>query len=173
MHRLTRRRSIKNLLTFSKKSNADKIEKYLQRCFDHPIISISTLLRDFTSVQRDEDKEILCDSKLAIGSATTTTGPPTPITRPSIDTVKPACNGKPNIAKQPAASISTEIHEQITSKPASENSTANNDQHDAAASLDDFDLLKVLGKGCMGKVYIYIFIYTYNLIWPHMFTNAM
>ncbi|CDH50007.1 ypk2p [Lichtheimia corymbifera JMRC:FSU:9682] len=157
IHRLTRRRSIKNLLTFSKKSNADKIEKYLQRCFDHPIISISTLLRDFTSVQRDEDKEILCDSKLAIGSATTTTGtlPPTPITRPSIDTVKPACNGKPSIAKQPAsASISTEPHPPTTtSQPASENSTANNDQHDAAgASLDDFDLLKVLGKGCMGKV---------------------
>ncbi|KAI8142993.1 kinase-like domain-containing protein [Fennellomyces sp. T-0311] len=100
IHRLTRRRSIKNLLTFSKKSNADKIEKYLQRCFDHPIVSISTLLRDFLSVQREEDKLLPCNEK------------------PSTDT-------------KPIKPIKKTIH---------------------PVSVDDYELLKVLGKGCMGKV---------------------
>ncbi|KAI7876641.1 kinase-like domain-containing protein [Mucor mucedo] len=54
--RYLKRRSFRDLLPFPrKKSNADKIERYLERCFGHPIISISSILRDFTSVQRDED----------------------------------------------------------------------------------------------------------------------
>ncbi|CAO3599325.1 unnamed protein product [Absidia cylindrospora] len=52
-----------------KKSNADQIEEYLEKCFQHPIISISSLLRDFLRVQREDDSRI----EFALTNATTTT----------------------------------------------------------------------------------------------------
>lgn len=73
------------------------MERYLERCFQHPIISISTILRDFTSVQRDED------------------------------------------------AILTNQHTSTTLAP-----TITDYKH--PVGLEDLSLIKVLGKGCMGKV---------------------
>ena len=87
------------LLPFSrKKTNADKITRYLNTCFAHPYISTSSLLKDFSSVQRDEDA--LLTSQHTCTTLTPTLPPP------------------PTQQK----------------------------------NLDSFDLLQVLGKGCMGKV---------------------
>ncbi|KAG0171766.1 hypothetical protein DFQ30_000449 [Apophysomyces sp. BC1015] len=110
---LSKRRSLRNLLMFNKKSNADKVEQYLRRCFQHPVVSVCSILRDFLSVQRDEDTCF------------------TP--RPSFDNIPSSV--KPTDQKSPAASQ----HSILATPP-------------PAVSLDDFELLKVLGKGCMGKV---------------------
>ncbi|KAI8372780.1 kinase-like domain-containing protein [Radiomyces spectabilis] len=123
----TKPHSLKNLLVFHKrKSNAEKVEQYLQRCFQHPIISISSILRDFLSVQRDEDTliESTIEPSLAI---------PTPRHRLSrscsIGTHRQSIQDSP---VTPVTPLPTTDHPKM--------------------SVDDFHLLKVLGKGCMGKV---------------------
>ncbi|KAI8091200.1 kinase-like domain-containing protein, partial [Gilbertella persicaria] len=99
--RCLKRRSFRDLLPFARrKSNADKVEKYLEACFQHPIIGISSIFRDFTSVQRDEDVYLTSRFRKSVAEPT-------------------------NV---PNRSNVTSI------------------------TIDDFRLLKVLGKGCMGKV---------------------
>lgn len=64
-YKAARRLSIRNLFAQlkSSKSNSEKIEWYMRRCALDPVISKSSLFRDFLSVQREEDsaaeKEIL------------------------------------------------------------------------------------------------------------------
>ncbi|KAI8355118.1 kinase-like domain-containing protein [Choanephora cucurbitarum] len=107
-----------------KKSNSIKLEKYLNSCFQHPVISQSSILQDFTRVQREEDKYIR----------------PHVFTKESITTV--------------------ESFKQETSQPSLPDTLSISNESDAPVSktelpqdpLDNFDLLKVLGKGCMGKV---------------------
>ncbi|CAO3703426.1 unnamed protein product [Rhizopus stolonifer] len=84
----SKRKSLRDLIPH--KSNAEKIQRYLDGCFRHPVVSTSSILKDFTRVQREEDTSYFLDLMKAT--------PPLP------------------------------------------------------ATLDDFDLLKVLGKGCIGKV---------------------
>ncbi|ORZ08141.1 kinase-like domain-containing protein [Absidia repens] len=93
-----------------KKSNADQIEDYLEKCFQHPIISISSLLRDFLRVQREDDSRI----ESALTNATTTTAEKQKL-----------------VAAAAPASSPLDPSKKI--------------------SLDQFELLKVIGKGCMGK----------------------
>ncbi|KAI8886412.1 kinase-like protein [Backusella circina FSU 941] len=100
--RRLKRRSFRDIISFSRKSNAEKIELYLERCFQHPIISISSVLKDFLSVQRDEDAQLT--SQYATSST-----------------------------------LVSEYRPLIKNKP---------------FSLDDLSILKVLGKGCMGKVFL-------------------
>lgn len=52
-----KRKSIRNFFHLSIKSNAEKVEKYLYRCTLDPVLSASTLLRDFLSPQRDGDEK--------------------------------------------------------------------------------------------------------------------
>lgn len=101
-----KRRSFRDLIPlFSrKKTNATKVEKYIERCFQHPVIRISSILRDFTSVQRDED------------------------------------------------SILTNQHTSTTLTPSVTAAAADKRPTTSNMSLEDLTLLKVLGKGCMGKV---------------------
>ncbi|KAG0762531.1 hypothetical protein G6F24_006727 [Rhizopus arrhizus] len=106
---VSRHRSFQDLLPFPRKSNADKIQKYLERCFHHPIISASSILRDFTRVQRDEDA-ILESQK-------------------TFHTLTPSCD---HFVTAPL-----DLMKDIPPLP---------------TTLDDFDLIKVLGKGCIGKV---------------------
>jgi hypothetical protein len=154
--RYLKRRALRDLLPFSrlKKSNADKIEKYLTTCFQHPIISISSILKDFTSVQRDEDV-------LLTSQHTSTTLTPTIHSIRKVFTValaktttnnynddSPSTSSNNNSNREAGAPISSakdsnqfdqtlNTSKTLTSKP---------------VTIDDFNLLKVLGKGCMGKV---------------------
>lgn len=114
---LTRRRSIRAFLPFNRKSNAEKIELYLSRCFEHPVISISSLLRDFLTAQRDEDKHAAFSSSTLSSNAA-------------------------------AQSIKTILH----TVPLPQR-----DDPPPKISLSDFELLHVLGKGCMGKVTLLLF----------------
>ncbi|KAI9029538.1 hypothetical protein CLU79DRAFT_831917 [Phycomyces nitens] len=121
-----KRRSIRNLLSFNKKSNADKIENYLNCCFQHSIVSISSILRDFISVQREEDSIVMLQKA------------------PS-DTISQSIqytDHSPSYTSQSTDAYSPSIRSDSIQSPLSP----------ARASLDDFELLKVLGKGCMGKV---------------------
>ncbi|KAG1452940.1 hypothetical protein G6F55_008403 [Rhizopus delemar] len=97
------------LKLFHRKTNAEKIKKYLERCFQHSAISHSSLLRDFTRVQRDED--VLLS------------------TQPTYMTLIPAMHPKP-----------------VGDKPVPDTTRS------SQATIDDFSLIRVLGKGCIGKV---------------------
>lgn len=97
------------LKLFYRKTNAEKIKKYLERCFQHSVISHSSLLRDFTRVQRDED--VLLS------------------TQPTYMTLIPAAHPKP-----------------ACDKPVPDTTRS------SQATIDDFNLIRVLGKGCIGKV---------------------
>ena len=143
MNRLHRRRSIKNLLSLSKKSNSDKIEKYLQRCFDHPIISISTLLRDFLTAQREEDKLLPCQQQQQKSPIITSQ----PITAPQSITTSLS-----KISISEKSSCHSFIISPSSPPPLPLPPVPSLIQHNSPPSLQDYDLLKVLGKGCMGKV---------------------
>jgi hypothetical protein len=60
-----RRSSLRKLLTSlhhhghsKKKTNAEKVELYLQQCLLDPVVSQSSIVRDFLSIQRDEDQKL-------------------------------------------------------------------------------------------------------------------
>jgi hypothetical protein len=137
-----KRRSLRDLLPFSrKKSNSDKIEKYLDNCFQHPIIGISSILKDFTSVQRDEDSFIT--SQL---TSTTLT--------PTLHEIKGSNNNNNNNNNQPIYLLPPIKTTPVVTSIApiiSPESVIQIEKHDAF-TINDFNLLKVLGKGCMGKV---------------------
>lgn len=132
--RYLKRRSFRDLLPFPrKKSNADKVEKYLERCFVHPIISISSILRDFTSVQRDEDA-------LLTSQHTSTTLTPTisssKIKNHTSILLEPIIISNPSSPILPPI-VQSEIEE-------------NNDiSSPLPVSIKDFNLLQVLGKGVL------------------------
>ncbi|KAI9471810.1 MAG: kinase-like domain-containing protein [Benjaminiella poitrasii] len=149
--RYLKRRSFRDLLPFPrKKSNADKVEKYLERCFQHSIISISSILRDFTRVQREEDSFLNFQQTSPILAPTNDTIPPTVIgnimmSTPSI--IPLSTPPQPTLITR--NSTSTELTVMLT-KPSSKD--YNSPPTQPKLTLDDFELLKILGKGCMGKV---------------------
>ncbi|KAI7901055.1 kinase-like domain-containing protein [Cokeromyces recurvatus] len=131
--RYLKRRSLRDLFTFSrKKSNASKIEKYLERCFQHPIISISSILRDFTSVQREEDRYL------------------------NFQHISPSMPAPPIVIDNMAMSNTSSLPLPQTPTLVKSNSTSNEiitpNHSNSKITLDDFHLMKILGKGCMGKV---------------------
>lgn len=146
------RRSFRELFSLKKKSNADKVEKYLERCFQHPIISISSVLRDFTSVQREEDalltsQHTLTPTVIDINKKMVDPTKVVPTSSPSSPAPSLPTNPLPPISHQlppPSAPSSilplTKPLPPIIIPP---------------VSLKDYDLLQVLGKGCMGKVSYY------------------
>ncbi|GAN04523.1 Ser/Thr protein kinase [Mucor ambiguus] len=192
--RYSKRRSFLDLLPFSrKKSNASKVEKYLERCFQHPIIGISSILRDFTSVQRDEDATLtsqhtsttLIPTVEIKSSADNTkfTGPLPPLPSSTLFSCSPLLlpssqqqqQRQPqqqqihlpliqvNAVNKPLPKIIssttplTSLAQQTPSPtlgpcivPAAITTAQSHIPSDI--TLADYDLLKVLGKGCMGKV---------------------
>lgn len=154
-----KRRSLRDLLPFSKKrSNSDKVEKYLQRCFEHPIIRISSILKDFTSVQRDEDA-------LLTSQHTSTTLTPT------LNSMRKDVRSSEGGKEQQGRSEPQELQPIFLLPPSSTpvttsiapitlpDSMTKIEKRESLllsdpinTSIDDFSLLKVLGKGCMGKV---------------------
>lgn len=159
-----KRRSLRDLLPFSrKKSNSDKIEIYLNTCFQHPVIGISSILKDFTSVQRDEDT-------LVISQHTSTTLTPTLHDTNNNNNKKiTSIEGGSNNNNQPIYLLPPIITPVVTSNTMiipspiiSPESVIQIEKHDAL-TINDFNLLKVLGKGCMGKVTIIIYTISFSL----------
>ena len=110
------------------KSDADKVERYLIKCSLDPILKSSTLLRDFLSPQREGDLKESLSTVSSHDPLPTTTTPTTVPERDQVKLWEPGLN--PSIIE----SLNREsLKEQVN-------------------PLDDLEMVKVLGKGCMGKV---------------------
>ncbi|KAI8084509.1 kinase-like domain-containing protein [Halteromyces radiatus] len=131
------------------------MEQYLQKCFQHPVISISSLLKDFLSVQREDDKLIEAITN------TTTTAVSTRRNSSSIygnqPTVPPVWStttstGVNNGRIIISSSSSSNYDHTETPETMSHPSEIHSSHRHRKVTIDQFDLLKVIGKGCMGKV---------------------
>ncbi|CAO3634275.1 unnamed protein product [Cunninghamella blakesleeana] len=175
--------TLKSIIFYSKKkrfqhlqqSNADKIEYYLSRCFTHPIISISTLLRDFLSVQRDDDHYIdLTNSHLNThhqqhsnnnhnhnhnhnhNNSNSNNNNSSSIYSPITLSGKSKCQTE-------TPDTASSIHQHSLLQDDDDDIDVDEDHDDldhqiekesmtTTINIDQFNLLKVIGKGCMGKV---------------------
>ncbi|KAG2182348.1 hypothetical protein INT43_007278 [Umbelopsis isabellina] len=178
-YKATRRLSIRNLFAQlkSSKSNSEKIEWYMRRCALDPVISKSSLFRDFLSVQREEDsaaeKEIL--QQFVNMQATLSTEQQQ---SPVLDSVTSEDAQVPDVTPVPVSSsrriargskVADDTHYRKVSSSLSTLSEnpgisladlakrqkrlpTQQQIRKEATSIQDFQLIKVLGKGCMGKV---------------------
>ncbi|KAI7889132.1 kinase-like domain-containing protein, partial [Mucor mucedo] len=124
-----KRKSLRNFFHLSIKSNAEKVEKYLYRCALDPVLSASTLLRDFLSPQRDGDEK--------------SHAYPSP--SQSYDQIGSTPND--NV-------IDSSIEIGKVWVPSPHPSVINNtdiDGFEYEFPLENLEMVKVLGKGCMGK----------------------
>ncbi|OBZ85800.1 RAC-gamma serine/threonine-protein kinase [Choanephora cucurbitarum] len=122
---------LRGLLSRKKKSNSIKLEKYLNSCFQHPVISQSSVLQDFIRVQREEDKHIPALTKESTSTRFES------FAEEEIEIYTP----QPSLPDTLSMSPSNESDAPVSKTELPQEHT-----------LDSFDLLKVLGKGCMGKV---------------------
>ncbi|KAI8063203.1 kinase-like domain-containing protein [Gongronella butleri] len=136
--------NLKRWLLHGKRGNADSIEAYLQACLRHPILSISTLLRDFLAVQRIDDK-YWTSSMPPSDTLTTTTATIDPVHWSQISRM--ALQGDDDDALHP------NDHNRPVDTPDTSSSIASRKKPALfRLTIDHFHLLKVIGKGCMGKV---------------------
>ncbi|KAG0762097.1 hypothetical protein G6F57_005875 [Rhizopus arrhizus] len=123
-----KRKSIRHFFHLPIKSDADKVERYLIKCSLDPILKSSTLLRDFLSPQREGDLKESLSTVSSHDPLPTTTTPTTVPERDQVKLWEPGLN--PSIIE----SLNREsLKEEVN-------------------PLDDLEMVKVLGKGCMGKV---------------------
>lgn len=156
------------------KSNAEKAEQYLQRCLLDAAVGKSSILRDFLSPQREEDTFI---PATALSS---TLGPqsPVPIAIDDEDAVVPDDTLFEDVSSFSLGSRDlssdysdidcigdgipdpSDADEQYSNNyPAGMSFTNMSSLSDISQKLealgksviDEYDLLKVLGQGCMGK----------------------
>ncbi|ORX50550.1 kinase-like protein [Hesseltinella vesiculosa] len=197
-----------------RKTNAEKVELYLQQCLQDPVIAQSSILRDFFCIQRDEDQKLpikvaspsTSQVSIVVMTASAIHPPPSTSSDTSLPTTTtnlevtnapshsdaqppsdlpltpaqqsppespvspgaandPSDDGRPLSVKEDMVSLDSLLREAIspplppspitTYQPAQEdNSLVHHPiiQTSAVFPLEHFDLLKVLGKGCMGKV---------------------
>jgi hypothetical protein len=139
----------------SVKSNAEKVEKYLYRCSNDPTLSSSTLLRDFFSPQREGDKIISYEL-----SAEQHNEEPSPIANDResivdsrIDVGKVAWVPSPHPSEVSlCASLNQNETEEEDDDDLIHMIAQNQFNKEYEFPLDHLEMLKVLGKGCMGKV---------------------
>lgn len=160
------------------KSNAEKVEKYLYRCSMDPILKNSTLLRDFFSPQREGD---LIKEKSHVTTSPSSISPDqrdTPaLYSPQLNTTTLEDSivdsridiGKvwvpsphPSIISLPNSIKSNHDDQEYDDQDEDENddlldiisrnTNPDNCNQDASFPLDHLEMIKVLGKGCMGKV---------------------
>lgn len=129
----------------------------MERCFGHPIISISSILRDFTSVQRDEDALLTSQH-----TSTTLISTIHSIKRKSDagKSVKPSpvvINNSSSSAHSPVPIIAPIISAEVITEFEQKQQIVS----PLPVSIKDFKLLQVLGKGCMGKVMTLYFTLNY------------
>ncbi|KAI8640665.1 kinase-like domain-containing protein [Parasitella parasitica] len=172
-----KRMSIRSFFHMSMKSNAEKVEKYLYRCSMDPVLKNSTLLRDFFSPQREGD---LIKEKSHVSATTPSSFSPdsqdTPASySPQLNTATlqdSIIDSRIDVGKVWVPSP----HPSVISLPNSINTNHDDEQqdddddddnlfdmlskstdhyphyHQDTFPLDHLEMIKVLGKGCMGKV---------------------
>ncbi|KAI7857839.1 kinase-like domain-containing protein, partial [Circinella umbellata] len=145
-----KRRSFRQFLTSlphsSHRTNAEKIQRYLHKCSLEPVVRSSSIFRDFFSVQRDEDR---CVSKSELKQSHKerqkqheAQSPPLPVPLPKEHQIQPATKKKvekPALVPQQQRPLSPPSESEIPKK------------YDF---FENLEMIKVLGKGCMGKLVI-------------------
>lgn len=162
----------------SQKSNSDNIERYLRHCVNDISIQSCSLFKEFLLPQRDEDnvipKQVVQSyvqqaSCLAVDDqvppATTTitdiitctpTTPP-----PDIETVTTTTSTAAAAATAAASNNENAVESFISytsfpshhnDSPSSTLSSCLSNASDLPVTIQDFQLIKVIGRGCMGKV---------------------
>ncbi|KAI7898711.1 kinase-like domain-containing protein [Cokeromyces recurvatus] len=125
-------------------SNADKIEKYLRHCIDDSNIQSCSLLKDFLQPQREEDKVILKDDCPQVQRMLQTTRHDA-IQQQLKESCQPIIND----------SIHVSLIENIKGdnmRVLKNDSSLSSCTSETPVTIQDFQLIKVIGKGCMGKV---------------------
>lgn len=117
----------------TQKSNSDNIERYLRHCVNDLNIQSCSLFKEFLQPQREEDNVIpkhVIESYVQQASSLIVDQPITP----SSDTT-------------------TQDDDSYTSFPSHiMNNPITSEIPDLPATIQDFQLIKVIGRGCMGKV---------------------
>ncbi|KAI8636615.1 kinase-like domain-containing protein [Parasitella parasitica] len=173
--------SKKSTHLLTRKSNSDKIERYLRHCVNDPTIQSCSLFKEFLQPQRDEDNTIpkeLVQSLVEeqhismlsnidsisnnvsqhreINTACGPTPPPdklqvlTPpsdhdntsfLSYSSFSIPPPSSSQRPQSFIQPHRDLS-----------GTSNITSSSFSTEIPVTIQDFQLIKVIGRGCMGKV---------------------
>ncbi|KAI9244936.1 kinase-like domain-containing protein [Sporodiniella umbellata] len=121
-----KRKSIRHFFHLSVKTDADKVERYLERCVLNPLLKSSTLLRDFLSPQREGDIKKM----------------------PSRESLSPdASIASEQVVRMWEPGLSPSIIESLNRESVQSLSVV-----ETMFPLDAMEMVKVLGKGCMGKV---------------------
>ncbi|KAG0179310.1 hypothetical protein DFQ28_003020 [Apophysomyces sp. BC1034] len=165
----------------SQRSNCEKIENYLRRCALDPVISRSTLFRDFLSVQRDEDsvsskavvesyvhqrvieeeRSRVCEnfSLTSLDPSVRRTSSLRPASTLSVSSSSSSSRSSMHSIRSIAMSDSQIYLGRIAEEeePRRMSLTDDDEKNDERSSrrkitIQDFQFIKVLGKGCMGKV---------------------
>lgn len=175
------RRMLQALSHITAKSNAEKAELYLQRCLLDAAVGKSSILRDFLSPQREEDTFI----PVSTSSSTPAPQSPVPISIASDDqdAVVPDDTFFEDVSSFSLGSRQFSSHcsdvdyieDSISDLSDADKQYRNNCPETMSFSdmsslndisqkledlgksvIDEYDLLKVLGQGCMGKASTYI-----------------
>lgn len=159
------------------KSNAEKVEKYLYRCSMDPTLKNSTLLRDFFSPQREGDlikekshvstspssvshdpqdtpasyspqlntttlEDSIVDSRIDVGKVWVPSPHPSIISLP---------NSIKTNSREDEAEEDEDDNDSLIDR-LSRHSARSQQHYQDTFPLDHLEMIKVLGKGCMGKV---------------------
>lgn len=145
-----KRRIIRHFFHLPVKSDADKVEKYLLRCSVDPILKSSTLLRDFLSPQREGDIK----KSLTSPSSSSDLMPTTILTTTNTTTMAEKSESaiREKIADYPIKVWEPMLNPSIISQSSHESSLHQQAANIPTFPLDDLEMIKVLGRGCMGKV---------------------
>ncbi|KAI7860564.1 kinase-like domain-containing protein, partial [Circinella umbellata] len=126
------------------KSNSEKIEMYLRRCALHPIVGRSSLFRDFLAAQRNEDQIVPNSNRI-----------PTPALINNNHSNK-SCSS--SIASSMITSSLDSCHDSNNISNVNNNNSivipGGISIHQTKLTIRDFEILKVLGRGCTGKVFL-------------------
>lgn len=132
----------------NQKSNSEKIETYLRRCARDPVISRSSLFHDFLSKQRPEDRASQRWSPPSLGASEQDIQDIEMEDNPSTQSIISA-----SIDSHPLTSDERSTHTgQSSPEEVMHASPERSISKDTLPPLDNYNLLKVLGQGCMGKV---------------------
>jgi hypothetical protein len=162
----------KILYSFSKKSrhlrksNSDRLERYLRDCINDPNIQSCSLFKEFLQPQREEDSAVL---KQMVQSYVEQQQQQQDASREIVDCGPTPPPDEAIIADERSflsySSFSSRIQpatpQPIPTYSSSSSSSQLKDDmislsSDEPVTIQDFQLIKVIGRGCMGKVSLHV-----------------